>query len=154
MIVVADTSAISNLLSIGRERILHALFGEVLVPPAVARELLEWHQELPAFVTVLSPGNSTVLVSLSSVLDPGETEAIALAVKMGADLLLIDERKGRAEAIRLGLKTTGLLGVLLEAKKTGLLDHLATVLDQLVTVADFRVSAAVRLEFLRLAGER
>ena len=118
MIVIADTSAISNLLSIGHERILYELFGEVLVPPAVERELLEWHQELPAFVSVLSPGNSVVIVSLSSALDPGETEAIALAEKMGADLLLIDERKGRTEAIRRGLKTTGLLGVLLEAKKS------------------------------------
>jgi len=153
MIVIADTSAISNLLSIGHERILYELFGEVLVPPAVERELLEWHQELPSFVSVLSPGNLALIASLSSVLDSGETEAIALAVRMGADLLLIDERKGRAEAIRLGLKTTGLLGVLLEAKRVGLLDHLAIVLDQLVTVADFRVSAAVRVEFLRLAGE-
>lgn len=153
MIVVSDTSAISNLLSIGHEGILHELFGEVLIPPAVERELLEWHRELPGFLSVIAPGHSDLMTRLSSLLDPGETEAIALAVETGADLLLIDERKGRSEASRLGLKTTGLLGVLLEAKRAGFLERLLPVFDELVTVADFRVSAAVRSEFLRLAGE-
>jgi len=153
VIVVADTSAISNLLAVGHEGILEVLFGEVMVPTAVERELLEWHQALPVFVSVLAPGDSELIVKLSLVLDPGETEAIALAVEIGADLLLIDERKGRREAKRLGLKTTGLLGVLLEAKKAGLLNALLPVLDELVSAADFRVSTAVRTEFLRLAGE-
>jgi hypothetical protein len=50
-------------------------------------------------------------------LEPGESESIALALEIGADLLLIDERRGRAEADRLGIKITGLLGILVEAKR-------------------------------------
>lgn len=153
MIVVSDTSAISNLLAIGLDGVLHDLFGEVLIPPAVELELMRWHSDLPAFLSVVVPVRGDLMQSLSSLLDPGETEAISLAVEIGAALLLIDERKGRSEATSLGLKTTGLLGVLLEAKRAGLLGELRPVFDDLVSIADFRVSAAVKAEFLRLAGE-
>ena len=94
-----------------------------------------------------------MLAELGEVLDPGETEAIALGLELHADLLLIDERKGRAEAARLGLKTTGLLGVLLEAKALGLIEKASPVLDDLSRRAGFHVSASVRREFLYLAGE-
>jgi predicted nucleic acid-binding protein len=153
MIVVADTSAISNLMAIGREGILQDLFGQVLVPPAVERELLNWHRDLPAFVVVEQPGDLEAISHLSLTLDPGESEAIALAVQVRAELLLIDERKGRSAANGLGLKTTGLLGVLLEAKAVGLLEKLEPLLKELISTAEFHVSAKVRTEFLRLAGE-
>jgi len=153
MIVVADTSAISNLLTIGYEWILRDLFGVVIVPPAVETELRVWHPELPAFISVQSPGKASPTPELAQMLDRGEIEAISLALQIHADLLLLDERKGRAEARRLGLKITGLLGVLLEAKKSGLLERLAPVVDDLMDSADFRISAAVKAEFLRLAGE-
>ena len=153
MIVVADTSAISNLMAIGRESILRDLFGQVLIPPAVERELLDWHRDLPAFLAVERPGDTEAVSRLSMTLDPGESEAIALAVQLRAALLLIDERKGRSTANGLGLKTTGLLGVLLEAKAVGLLEHVTPLLDALISTAEFHVSAGVRAEFLRLAGE-
>jgi predicted nucleic acid-binding protein len=86
-------------------------------------------------------------------LDPGETEAIALGLELHADLLLIGEREGRAEAARLGLKTTGLLGVLLEAKALGLIERASPLLDDLTRRAGFHVSASVRREFLCLADE-
>lgn len=55
MIVVSDTSAISNLLAIGLEGILRDLFGEILIPPAVELELMRWHSELPTLLSVVAP---------------------------------------------------------------------------------------------------
>lgn len=55
-------------------------------------------------------------------MDLGEREAIALAHSLNADLLLIDESSGRAEARRRGLRVTGTLGILLTAAENGLID--------------------------------
>ena len=154
MIVVADTSAISNLLTIGREGILRDLFQTVIVPPAVEEELRVWHAVLPAFIAAQAPRNPVLFPELVQVLDPGEVEAICLAMELRADLLLIDDRRGREEAHRLGVKITGLLGVLLLAKQSRLIDRLAPLLNELINTADFRISAAVKSEFMRLAGEQ
>ena len=67
MIVVADTSAISNLLTIGYEWILRDLFGVVIVPPAVETELRVWHPELPAFISVQSPGKASPTPELAQI---------------------------------------------------------------------------------------
>lgn len=86
-------------------------------------------------------------------IDAGESEAIALAVEVGADTLLIDESKGRLEAAGLGLNTVGLLGVLLKAKAVGALPLVKPVMDELITKADFYVAAPLRQRVLSLAGE-
>lgn len=160
-VVVSDTSPIRALSYLGRLELLSSLFGEVIVPTAVAAELLrlkpaEPRLELAAVpaVRVVAPGNAARVYELSAQkLDAGESEAIALAEELGADLLLIDERRGDVIARAAGLSTVGVLGLLVRAKRTGSIERLAPLIDRLRSGLNFYVSGSLKAEVLRLAGE-
>ena len=112
MIVISDTSAITNLAAIQHLQLLPQLYNQVMVPEAVYCELTEIDPPVPGTLEVqtapwLEVGkvvNRAVVerLQVEGRLDIGESEAIALALELNADLLLIDERRGRAEADRLG----------------------------------------------------
>ncbi|WP_228014936.1 DUF3368 domain-containing protein [Synechocystis salina] len=86
-------------------------------------------------------------------LDAGEAYAIALAFELHADDLLIDERLGRKEAMRLGLSIVGILGILLVAKQRGLISQIQPVKNALIDQAGFRVSSRLYQRVLSLAQE-
>ena len=102
MIVVSNTSPIINLAHLGRLELLRDLYGSVFIPPAVYNEVVIQGAGLPGSAEVQNaswiiqePVSTTPLLpGLQSKLDSGEAEAIALYVQMGADMLLMDERKG------------------------------------------------------------
>ena len=89
----------------------------------------------------------------ATTLDPGEAEAIALALEMSADLILVDERDGRSAAERAGLRVTGVLGVLLRAKNEGQIQLIKPEIDALRTRAWFFLSARLQEKALEIAGE-
>ena len=93
----------------------------VIIPEAVYKELIVEHSSLPEFITVESIRDKKHGEELKKVLDEGEAEAIVLAKEKQADLLLIDEKKGRSIAEREGIPIVGLMGVLVAAVKQGLL---------------------------------
>jgi predicted nucleic acid-binding protein len=76
MIVVSDTSCISNLLTIGQAHLLAELFGEVILPPAVENELRRFHTVLPGFLKQVVPRDLEMLSRLKLEIDSGEAEAI------------------------------------------------------------------------------
>lgn len=86
-------------------------------------------------------------------LDRGESETLALALEVGAKLVLMNEREGRRGAQRLGLRTVGVLGVLLEANKRGLLREVRPCLEALRHDAGFYLSDGVYRSVVDLAGE-
>jgi hypothetical protein len=161
VIVVADTSVILNLALVGQEELLAVLFREVIVPPAVKSEFGRLARSLgrfgglrlPAWVRVREPVAIPPAISRHLELDPGETEALALALEIRADGVLIDESAGRAVAVELGLTPIGVLGILVRAKRHGQLAAVAPVVDALLERAHFRAAPELVREVLRLAGE-
>jgi predicted nucleic acid-binding protein len=155
LIVVSDTSPLLNLARIGHGDLLGRLYGEILVPTAVADELKRNGVDPSAIqgLAIRDPVDRATVSLLQSELDPGESAAIALAREVRADLILADERRGRRKAIQLGLEVVGLLGVLSEAKRRGLVTACKPVLDALTGLAGFWVSNDLRVRFLRQVDE-
>ena len=163
MIVVSDTSAITNLAAIQHLQLLPQLYKQVIVPESVYRELVEIEPPVPGTIEVQMASwlevkqvvNRDIVNHLQHEvrLDPGESEAIALSLELKATLLLIDERRGRAEADRLGIKITGLLGILIEAKRKHLIVAVKPLMDSLIATSEFRVSPALYNQILDLVDE-
>ena len=153
MIVVSDTSPITALITIQQIDLLRQLYSEVKIPPAVAEELLAYHTELPPFIQTVPVVEIPLLEELNRELDRGEAEAIVLAKELHADLLLIDEALGREAARHEHLPVIGLMGVLLMAKKKGLVPSLVDLIERLEIEAGFYLSRQLKARVLDAAGE-
>ena len=161
MIVVSNTSPLTNLAAIGQFDVLSILYHEIHIADAVWGELNAGGQRWPGrdevaganWVHRHSVGNRHLVTGLTSDLDLGEAESIGLALELGADLLLLDEKEGRRHAQRLGLKVLGVVGVLLASKTEQAISEVRPHLDALRDVASFRLSGSLYREALDLAGE-
>ena len=103
MIVVSDTSPITNLLQIQQLDLLQKLFDKVIITPQVYHELCELKTQKEIldnlnWISISEPHNKILIADLEKRIDSGEASSIALAVELKADYLLMDEHKGRSEA--------------------------------------------------------
>jgi predicted nucleic acid-binding protein len=135
MIVIADTAPLHYLVLIHQESLLPALYDRVFVPEAVVRELSaqsvplevkKWLARRPPWLIVRQVAAES-LAPISGDLDEGERAAIALARQIQAELILIDDQAGRAEARRWKLRVTGTLGILRVAAQRGMIDVPAVI---------------------------
>jgi len=157
--VFSDTSPLQYLHQIGLLHVLPALVERVVVPPAVDEELAVGRRagiDLPdpralEWITIRSPA-SALAIPLVTDLGPGETEVLTLAAESPESIILLDDALARRAADMLGLRVRGTLGVLLDAKRAGLLPAVGPLLDRLQELR-FRVSPRTRNAVLALAGE-
>ncbi|WP_194973268.1 DUF3368 domain-containing protein [Aquiflexum lacus] len=146
MKVVADSSVILGFLALGKIEILTEFFDQILIPLSVFEEtqsLIKYGYDLGplshgSFI-VAECRNKIALNELSKVLDIGESESILVCMERSADLLLIDEKKGRKIAENLGIKITGILGLLIRCKIEGKIDSLKSEIEVLKKKLNFRL---------------
>lgn len=160
--VISNTSPLQYLHQLGLLDLLPRLVGRVTVPGAVVAELEAGRAlgyDLPdvtslGWVVVRAPAASSRAKVLSPDLGPGEADVLRLALESpaGDALVILDDMSAREAARGFGLKFTGTLGVLLEAKRAGLLPEVRPHLDRLDALG-FRVARETRLAVLRRAGE-
>lgn len=132
MIIISDTTPIISLLKAEQLDLLQKLFQEVIIPKAVYNELIsntKFQNEAQIirecsyiFVEEVIDTKSVNIFRRVTGLDAGESEAIVMADEKKADLLLMDERKGRIVAKQMGLTITGTVGILLQSYDEGLLN--------------------------------
>ncbi len=161
MSVVSNTSPITNLAGIGQLDLLRQLYDTITIPQAVYNEMANIGRTVPGalevqtlpWITVQPVKDRNQVEALRAVLDPGEAEAIVLALELNASLLIIDERPGRSIARQNSIPIIGVLGILLEAKQQGLIAAIKPLVDRLINELEFRVSRRLYETVLQAAGE-
>ncbi len=161
LVIVSNTSPLTNLSAIGQFDLLHKLFDELHIPHAVIAELSFDGKSWPGADDVArSPWIKTHAVldrhtvdALRLDLDLGEAETITLALQLNADLILLDEQAGRRAAEHLGLAVMGVVGLLVRAKQLNLIAALRPLLEALQHHAGFYLSQSVVTHALQLVGE-
>ena len=164
-LVISDTSTLIHLVNIGRLGLLKDFFGQLVVPPAVWKEVVDLGEgrsgaeevrraESSGWMTVEAPSDNAFVRALSRELDDGEAEVIALAVERKADLILVDETEARRVADLYGIPKTGIIGLLLKAKREKIIGLLKPELDRLVYQSGFWVSHGLYQQTLEAAGEK
>jgi hypothetical protein len=159
MTAVTNAGPLIALSRIDQLSLLPALYGEVIMPAAVRDEVLSESQhggaEIPVeaeWLQTRSTDDRTAVALLRERLDAGESETIVLALQMDAEVVLMDEARGRRIAAARGLTLTGTLGTLILAKEQGLINRVAPHLTRLVE-EDFYMSDTLYEKILRQAGE-
>jgi len=161
IIVVSDTTAITHLARIGALNIIHQLYMTIYIPEAVYSELTNNGSNIPGaqeaktypWIKTKKVRNKDRVNTHAKLLDPGESEAIALAEELNADLLIMDEKIGRKYAKSLGIDITGMIGILLLAKERKLIISVKPFLDRLMATR-FKLGMRLYNQALELAGEK
>lgn len=157
--VVSNTTPLISLLKLSKLDILKKLYSEIIIPKAVFEEIeagknKEYYEDLSKiswFKIVEIQDKQAVKYFLD--LDSGEAEAIVLATEVNADLIILDEKLGRFHAKHADIKVTGTVGLLIKAKKQGLIKELKPLLYELIE-KDVWISEKLIREILKQAGEQ
>ena len=154
--VLANTTPLIALANINRLELLHKLYGIIIVPQAVMKEIVrepaKHRVRECSWIRVEKIQDSTQKDIFRARLHAGEVEVMILAREQKADLVIMDDDAAKKTAKFLGLHVTGTLGVLLRAKKEGYLDKVEPVMNELIHDGLY-ISDTVKQYVLNQAGE-
>lgn len=161
MIIVSNTSPIINLAATSNLFIIQKLYSQITISQAVYDEIVVGGLGLPGSAEVQSEQwvskvvvqNKNLVKALELELDSGEAETIALALELGAGIVLMDEKNGRKVAKRFNLRTVGILGVLIEAKQNSIITSIKPIMDSLIATAGFWIAPKLYSQVLQSVGE-
>lgn len=163
-LVISNSSTLIHLATIGRLALLKEFYGKITIPPAVWKEVVEEGKgragvteveeaRQGGWIEVSSPTDELMLRLLKRDLDDGEAEVIALALEHQADLVLLDESEARRVAELYALPKTGIIGLLIRAKREEKIESLQNELDRLRSRAGFWIEERLYWQVLRSVGE-
>ncbi len=160
--IISNTTPISNLLHADNISLLAKLFGTVYIPDAVANEVnvifsscAEWQKCVEKEQIIIQSISNTIFVKqMVPFLHKGEAEAICLSLEKKAKLCLIDDKDARTIAQLNNLPVTGTLGILLKAKKTGLISSVKELIDRLRAEHHFWIREDMYQKVLHIAKEK
>jgi predicted nucleic acid-binding protein len=147
--IISDASCLILLEKIGELELLNKLYGTIITTEEVA---MEFGNPLPSWFEIKEPVNKNYQSIIDTSLDKGEASAIALAIEYEECLLIIDDLKGRKLAHQLGLAIIGTLGIILDAKLTGIIPSAKQLLIK-IKQTNFRLTEGLELWILNRAGE-
>ncbi|MCK9452273.1 MAG: DUF3368 domain-containing protein [Bacteroidales bacterium] len=156
--IVSNTTPIISLLKLNRLEILQQLYSKIYIPLAVYQEIEAgkekvYYKDLSEIKWInISQINDKQALKYFIELDAGEAEAIILATELNADLMIIDEKLGRFHAKHADLKVTGTIGILIKAKRAGLVDKLRPLLEELID-KDVWINKKLVVEILKEVDE-
>lgn len=157
-IIVSNTTPLIGLMRIKRLELLPQLFKQIIIAEGVYREVVDYDRKEADLIKsadwleVIKVKDKLAVEVLLDELDIGESETIVLSREVSADIVLIDERKARRKVKQLGFNLSGTVGVLLLAKKKGMIDEIKPELDGLHRNS-FYISESLRQHALRISGE-
>lgn len=148
--IVLDTSCLILLTKIDEIRLIKLPGRKVLTTPQVVQE---FRKPLPSWVQNEDPPQNRFQDVLQMNLDVGEASTIALAMNIDDSILIIDDLKGRKIAEQLNVRYSGTLGLILRAKREGVIKYVKPIIKK-IEKTNFRISKNLLLTILDEAGEK
>jgi predicted nucleic acid-binding protein len=148
-VIISDTSCLIILDNAEVLNLLKNLYGQVVITPQI---LKEFNEPIPDWIVVRSVSDQNKISLLEMQVDLGEASAMALALEVKDCIVIIDDLKARRIAEKLNLRITGTMGIIISAKRKGLLPSVKPIIEKIKS-SNFRISPELEAEVLRLAGE-
>ena len=141
--IIFNSSPLINLAKTNSLYLIEELFGQVIIPSAVRTEVIDQARDKDEssgiekliennIIVTKEVENQTVVKTLRSHLDFGESEVIALALEINADLVVIDEMEARETADNLDINKTGFLGIIIKAHNKDIIDSGIDLIDSAI----------------------